>query len=59
MSAEAFHGLLARYQAGGPPLDTTPTSVRIAALAFAVTTPSPGGDTLTLDLLKAIAGNLA
>ncbi len=51
MSTEAFMAYWLGYQAGGPALDATPKSVGIVALAFAVTTPSAGGDTITLDFL--------
>jgi hypothetical protein len=51
MATEAFMAYWLGYQTGGPPLEHTPASVGIVALAFAVTTPSPDGDSLTLDFL--------
>jgi hypothetical protein len=51
MSNQAFMAYWLGYQTGGPPPEDTPKPVGIVALAFAVTTPSPGGDTITLDFL--------
>lgn len=51
MSTQVFQAYWLGYAAGGPPLQDTPSSVGIVALAFAVTTPSPDGDSLTLDFL--------
>jgi hypothetical protein len=50
-SSQAFMGYWLGYVEGGAPLQATPASVGIVALAFAVTSPGPDGDTITLDFL--------
>jgi chitinase len=50
-SQQAFMGYWLGYVQGGAPLQATPASVGIVALAFAVTSPGPDGDTITLDFL--------
>jgi chitinase len=50
-SRQAFMGYWLGYVQGGAPLQATPASVGIVALAFAVTSPGPDGDTITLDFL--------
>ena len=50
-SSQAFMGYWLGYVQGGAPLQATPASVGIVALAFAVTSPGPDGDTVTLDFL--------
>jgi chitinase len=50
-SSQAFMGYWLGYVQGGAPLQATPASVGIVALAFAVTSPGPDGDTITLDFL--------
>lgn len=51
MAREAFLAYWLGYQEGGPLLEATPKSVEVVALAFAVTSPSAAGDTITLDFL--------
>lgn len=51
MSKQAFLAYWLGYVEGGPPLEETPPEVGIVALAFAVTAPSPQGDSITLDFL--------
>jgi hypothetical protein len=48
---QAFMGYWLGYVQGGAPLQATPASVGIVALAFAVTSPGSDGDTITLDFL--------
>jgi Glycosyl hydrolases family 18 len=50
-SSQAFMGYWLGYVQGGAPLEATPASVGIVALAFAVTSPGPDGDTISLDFL--------
>jgi Glycosyl hydrolases family 18 len=50
-SNQAFMGYWLGYVQGGAPLQATPASVGIVALAFAVTSPGPDGDTISLDFL--------
>jgi hypothetical protein len=50
-SSQAFMGYWLGYVQGGAPLQATPAPVGIVALAFAVTSPGPDGDTITLDFL--------
>lgn len=52
MSTEAFMAYWQGYQEGGAPLESTPPGVTIVALAFAVTTPSASGDSITLNFLE-------
>jgi hypothetical protein len=51
MSNQTFLAYWLGFQPGGPPLEATPASVGVVALAFAVTSPGPSGDTITLDFL--------
>ena len=48
---QAFMAYWLGYAPGGALLRATPTSVNIVALAFAVTSPGPDGDTIWLDFL--------
>src|ERR1700682_898257 len=48
---QAFMGYWLGYGQGEAPLQATPDSVGIVALAFAVPSPGPDGDTITLDFL--------
>jgi chitinase len=50
-SNQAFMAYWLGYVQGGAPLQATPASVGIVALAFAVTSPGPDGDTISLDFL--------
>jgi hypothetical protein len=50
-SSQAFMGYWLGYVQRGAPLQATPASVGIVALAFAVTSRGPDGDTITLDFL--------
>ena len=51
MATQAFMAYWLGYVEGGPTLEETPEQVGIVALAFAVTAPSPQGDSITLDFL--------
>lgn len=50
-SNQHFMGYWLGYAQGGAPLEATPASVSIVALAFAVTSPGPDGDTIALEFL--------
>jgi len=50
-SNQHFMGYWLGYAQGGAPLEATPASVNIVALAFAVTSPGPAGDTIALEFL--------
>lgn len=52
MAKQEFLAYWLGYAEGGPPLEETPPEVTIVALAFAVTAPSPEGDSITLDFLE-------
>jgi len=51
MSTQTFLAYWLGFQTGGPALEATPAPVGVVALAFAVTSPGPNGDTITLDFL--------